>query len=150
MGARTGEVGQLGRGLAFRGSQLTKSYRTGETEVHALRGVDLNVPAGEMVVLLGPSGSGKSTLLNIIGGLDRATSGSLYYGDTDLTGLGEAELTRFRRVHVGFIFQFYNLVPSLTAEENVRLVTDIAENPEYQADNRASAGSLPSYPSRSG
>jgi len=115
--------------LAFAGSGLRKIYKTGETEVHALRGVDLEIPAGETVVLLGPSGSGKSTLLNIVGGLDRATSGSLHYGDTDLIALDETGLTRFRRAHVGFIFQFYNLIPSLTAEENVRLVTDIAENP---------------------
>ena len=115
--------------LAFRAADLCKIYRTGETEVQALRGVDLAIPAGEILVLLGPSGSGKSTLLNIIGGLDRPTSGSLHYRDTDLTGLDDTDLTRFRRKHVGFIFQFYNLIPSLTAEENVRLVTDIAANP---------------------
>ena len=116
-------------GLAFSAAGLCKVYRTGETEVHALRGVDLHIPAGEILVLLGPSGSGKSTLLNIVGGLDRPTSGSLHYGDTELTGLDDAGLTRFRRANVGFIFQFYNLIPSLTAEENVRLVTDIAERP---------------------
>ena len=121
--------GSVGQGLSFRGTDLRKIYRTGETEVHALRGVDLEVAAGQVFVLLGPSGSGKSTLLNIIGGLDRPTSGSLHYGDTELTALGERDLTRFRRTHVGFIFQFYNLIPSLTAEENVRLVTDIAEHP---------------------
>lgn len=114
---------------AFRCSGLAKVYRTGETEVHALRGVDLVIPAGEILVLLGPSGSGKSTLLNIIGGLDRPTSGALLYGDRDLTAMDDAQLTRFRRAEVGFIFQFYNLIPSLTAEENVRLVTDIAERP---------------------
>jgi putative ABC transport system ATP-binding protein len=114
---------------AFVGSGLRKIYQTGETEVHALRGVDLEIRAGEVIVLLGPSGSGKSTLLNIVGGLDRATSGTLHYGETDLTALDEADLTRFRRAHVGFIFQFYNLIPSLTAMENVSLVTDIAENP---------------------
>lgn len=118
-----------GQRLAFRGSDLRKIYRTGETEVQALRGVDLEIASGEMLVLLGPSGSGKSTLLNIIGGLDRPTSGTLHYQDIELTALDEKELTRFRRAHVGFIFQFYNLVPSLTAEENVRLVTDIAEHP---------------------
>ena len=115
--------------LTFSGAGLTKVYRTGETEVHALRGVDLAIPTGETLVLLGPSGSGKSTLLNIVGGLDRPTTGTLHYRDTELTALGDRELTRFRRAHVGFIFQFYNLIPSLTAEENVRLVTDIAENP---------------------
>ena len=114
---------------AFRGSGLSKIYRTGETEVHALRGVDLTIPAGEILVLLGPSGSGKSTLLNIIGGLDRPTEGTLFYRDIELTALDEEGLTRFRRANVGFIFQFYNLIPSLTAEENVRLVTDIAESP---------------------
>jgi putative ABC transport system ATP-binding protein len=115
--------------LAFAGEGLRKVYRTGETEVHALRGVDLEIPAGEFLVLLGPSGSGKSTLLNIVGGLDRPTAGSLRYQGTELTTLDEAELTRFRRAHIGFIFQFYNLIPSLTAEENVRLVTDIADEP---------------------
>lgn len=114
---------------AFRGIGLTKVYQTGESEVHALRGVDISIAAGELVVLLGPSGSGKSTLLNILGGLDRATSGALYFGDDDLAVMNDRELTRYRRAHVGFIFQFYNLIPSLTAEENVRLVTDIAENP---------------------
>ena len=114
---------------AFRCSGLAKIYRTGETEVHALRGVDLVIPAGEILVLLGPSGSGKSTLLNIIGGLDRPSSGTLFYRDRDLTAMDDGELTRFRRADVGFIFQFYNLIPSLTAEENVRLVTDIAEHP---------------------
>ncbi|MEZ5736125.1 MAG: ABC transporter ATP-binding protein [Novosphingobium sp.] len=114
---------------AFRGHDLRKIYQTGETEVHALRGVDLHIPEGEIIVLLGPSGSGKSTLLNIIGALDRPTSGTLHYHDTELTALDEAELTRFRRANVGFIFQFYNLIPSLTAEENVRLVTDIADDP---------------------
>ena len=114
---------------AFVGSDLRKIYQTGETEVHALRGVDLEILAGETIILLGPSGSGKSTLLNIVGGLDRPTSGTLRYGETELTSLDEADLTRFRRAHVGFIFQFYNLIPSLTAEENVRLVTDISDNP---------------------
>ncbi len=115
--------------MNFHGEDLRKIYRTGETEVQALRGVDLEIEAGEVLVLLGPSGSGKSTLLNILGGLDRPTSGLLTCGDLDLTALDDAELTRFRRDRVGFIFQFYNLIPSLTAEENVRLVTDIAENP---------------------
>ena len=128
------------RTIAFRGLSLCKTYRTGETEVHALRGVDLEIFDGEVLVLLGPSGSGKSTLLNIIGGLDRPTSGELFYHGTELTALEEAELTRFRRANIGFIFQFYNLVPSLTAEENVRLVTDIAENPMEAAEALALVG----------
>jgi putative ABC transport system ATP-binding protein len=113
----------------FTATSLTKIYTSGEIQVRALQGVDLEVWAGEMVVLLGPSGSGKSTLLNIIGGLDRATSGRLSFKDTELTELGETELTAYRRRHVGFVFQFYNLVPSLTARENVALVTEIADNP---------------------
>jgi putative ABC transport system ATP-binding protein len=113
--------------LTVRG--LTKIYRTGEVEVHALRGLDLDLYEGELVVMLGPSGSGKSTLLNIIGGLDTATSGTVSFDDHQLTGADESELTRFRRDHVGFVFQFYNLIPSLTAEENVALVTEIAQRP---------------------
>jgi putative ABC transport system ATP-binding protein len=101
----------------------------GEIEVHALRGVDFDLFAGELVVLLGPSGSGKSTLLNILGGLDVPTSGSVVYRDRDLTLAGEAQLTAYRREHVGFVFQFYNLIPSLTARENVALVTEITEHP---------------------
>ncbi|MDH5344227.1 MAG: ABC transporter ATP-binding protein [Gammaproteobacteria bacterium] len=108
---------------------LTKVYRTGEIEVHALRGVDIDFYEGELIVILGPSGSGKSTLLNIIGGLDTPTSGSVRFRDHELTGADESELTRFRRDHVGFVFQFYNLIPSLTAEENVALVTEIAKRP---------------------
>jgi putative ABC transport system ATP-binding protein len=108
---------------------LTKAYTSGEVQVLALRGVDLEVLAGEVVVLLGPSGSGKSTLLNIMGGLDRATGGTLRFRDVELTTLGDRDLTMYRRAHVGFVFQFYNLVPSLTAYENVALVTEIAENP---------------------
>jgi putative ABC transport system ATP-binding protein len=134
--------------LIFRGADLRKVYRTGETEVHALRGVDLAMAQGEVVVLLGPSGSGKSTLLNIVGGLDRATSGTLYYRDLELTALSEAELTRYRRAHIGFIFQFYNLIPSLTAEENVRLVTDIADNPMPAADALALVGLADHYPAQ--
>jgi putative ABC transport system ATP-binding protein len=126
--------------LIFSGTDLRKIYRTGETEVHALRGIDLAIPGGEVLVLLGPSGSGKSTLLNIVGGLDRPTSGTLHYKGTELTALSDAELTRFRRANIGFIFQFYNLIPSLTAEENVRLVTDIAENPMPAADALALVG----------
>ena len=108
---------------------LTKTYTSGEVKVHALRGVDLQVQAGEVVVLLGPSGSGKSTLLNIMGGLDQATSGRLFFKDTELTNLDDRGLTAYRREHVGFVFQFYNLVPSLTAYENVALVTEIADHP---------------------
>ena len=101
----------------------------GEVEVQALRNVDLDLNRGEMFVLLGPSGSGKSTLLNILGGLDVPTSGTVHFFDHDLTAADERELTRFRREHVGFVFQFYNLIPSLTAKENVALVTEIAESP---------------------
>ena len=101
----------------------------GDVEVHALRGVDMELFAGELVVLLGPSGSGKSTLLNILGGLDVPTSGTVRYLDQDLTRWDDRALTQYRRDHVGFVFQFYNLVPSLTAAENVALVTDIARNP---------------------
>ncbi len=108
---------------------VTKTYRMGEVEVHALRGVDLDLYPGEFVVLLGPSGSGKSTLLNILGGLDVPTSGEVLYLDHDLTATSEYELTRYRREHVGFVFQFYNLIPSLTALENTALVTEIADNP---------------------
>ncbi|MEP1330071.1 ABC transporter ATP-binding protein [Pseudophaeobacter sp.] len=115
--------------LAFRTSGLTKVYGTGHSAVHALRGVDLEIPSGDIVVLLGPSGSGKSTLLNIIGGLDRGSSGTVYFRDLCLTEMSDAQLTRYRRDHVGFVFQFYNLMPSLTARENVELVTEIAEDP---------------------
>jgi putative ABC transport system ATP-binding protein len=108
---------------------LTKVYQMGEVEVHALRGVDIDLHAGEFLVLLGASGSGKSTLLNILGGLDTATSGTVTYRGQSLTHADDEELTEYRRAHVGFVFQFYNLIPSLTAEENVRLVADIAENP---------------------
>ena len=113
----------------FRARALTKVYRMGESEVHALRGVDLEIHAGEFIVLLGPSGSGKSTLLNILGGLDTLTSGDVRFLEHQLTGADEAELTRYRREHVGFVFQFYNLIPALTARENVALVTDIALSP---------------------
>lgn len=113
----------------FQARGLTKLYRMGDVEVHALRGVDLDLFAGEFVVLLGPSGSGKSTLLNILGGLDAPTAGTVRYRDHDLTAGGERALTRYRREHVGFVFQFYNLIPSLTARENVALVTEIAADP---------------------
>jgi len=118
----------------FEGRGLRKVYTTGEKEVHALRGVDISIEDGELVVLLGPSGSGKSTLLNLFGGLDRPTSGKLFYRGSDLSHFSDAELTLFRREHVGFIFQAYNLVPSLTAEENVRLVTDICDDHLDPAD----------------
>jgi putative ABC transport system ATP-binding protein len=108
---------------------LTKIYGEGRSAVHALRGVDLEIPKGEIVVLLGPSGSGKSTLLNIIGGLDRATEGDAFFQDENLSAMTDAQLTRYRRDHVGFVFQFYNLMPSLTARENVELVTEIARDP---------------------
>jgi putative ABC transport system ATP-binding protein len=108
---------------------LTKVYRMGEVEVHALRGVDLVLEEREFVVLLGPSGSGKSTLLNILGGLDVPTSGRVFYRGRELTRASESELTRYRRNHVGFVFQFYNLIPSLTARENVALVTEISRDP---------------------
>src|SRR6187200_1054523 len=108
---------------------LTKIYRMGEVTVEALRGIDFDLVPGEFVVLLGPSGSGKSTLLNILGGLDLPTSGEVVYNDQNLTSAGEAALTAYRRTHVGFVFQFYNLIPSLTARENVALVTEIVERP---------------------
>ncbi|MDH4130551.1 MAG: ATP-binding cassette domain-containing protein, partial [Gemmatimonadota bacterium] len=113
----------------FQARGLAKVYRVGEVDVHALREVDLELFAGEFVVLLGPSGSGKSTLLNILGGLDVPTSGSVRFLDHDLTVDDDRARTRFRRDHVGFVFQFYNLIPSLTAQENVALVTDIALRP---------------------
>ncbi|MBK9132109.1 MAG: ABC transporter ATP-binding protein [Gammaproteobacteria bacterium] len=113
----------------FQAHGLTKVYHMGEVEVHALRGIDLDLFSGEFVVLLGPSGSGKSTLLNILGGLDTPTGGRVMYGERELTRYDDAELTAYRREHVGFVFQFYNLIPSLTARENVALVTDIAQNP---------------------
>src|SRR5262245_24621428 len=113
----------------FAARGVTKTYDMGEVQVHALRGVDLSLYSGELVVLLGPSGSGKSTLLNILGGLDRATAGQVMYRDWDITQAKEKELTQYRRKHVGFVFQFYNLIPSLTARENVAAVTEISENP---------------------
>jgi len=114
---------------AYTIKELTKVYGEGPTAVHALRGVDLEIPQGELVVLLGPSGSGKSTFLNIIGGLDRGTEGTVLFQDQELTGMTDAKLTLYRRNHVGFVFQFYNLMPSLTAHENVELVTEIASDP---------------------
>jgi len=113
----------------FTARGITKVYPMGEIDVHALRGVDFDMFPAEFVVLLGPSGSGKSTLLNILGGLDIPTSGHVVYKDHDLTTAGEAALTEYRREHVGFVFQFYNLIPSLTARENVALVTEITDHP---------------------
>ena len=119
---------------------LTKIYRTGDVVVEALRELDFDLRRGELLVLLGASGSGKSTLLNILGGLDTATSGSVHFLEHDLTAMNEKERTQYRRDHVGFVFQFYNLIPSLTARENVALVTDIAENPMRPEDALALVG----------
>jgi putative ABC transport system ATP-binding protein len=119
----------MGAAIVFDVRDLAKVYRMGEVEIHALRQVSLVLFEGHFVVLLGPSGSGKSTLLNILGGLDVPTSGRVLYRDTDLTAADETALTAYRRRHVGFVFQFYNLIPSLTAQENVGLVTEISENP---------------------
>jgi putative ABC transport system ATP-binding protein len=119
-------------GLVARG--LTKIYRTGQVEIQALRGADFELNPGELVVLLGPSGSGKSTLLNILGGLDTPTAGVVWFRDHNLTQASEHDLTIFRREHVGFVFQFYNLIPSLTARENVALVTEIAAKPMRPED----------------
>jgi putative ABC transport system ATP-binding protein len=119
---------------------LTKTYHTGEVTVHALRGADLDLYERELIVMLGPSGSGKSTLLNILGGLDTPSAGELSFRGTDLANASDADLTRYRRDHVGFVFQFYNLIPSLTARENVALVTEIAANPMLPQDALALVG----------
>jgi putative ABC transport system ATP-binding protein len=121
-------------------TDLCKIYRMGEVDVRALDGVDFALHPGELLVLLGASGSGKSTLLNILGGLDVPTSGQVRFQDQDLSGADEEDLTHYRRAHVGFVFQFYNLIPSLTARENVALVTDIAEDPLDPADALAVVG----------
>jgi len=118
----------------FTARGLTKEYQMGEVRVKALRGIDLDIYSNEVVVLLGASGSGKSTLVNIMGGLDTATSGHVTYRDIDLTNASEKELTNFRRLNVGFVFQFYNLIPSLTARENVAIVTEIADDPMTPED----------------
>jgi putative ABC transport system ATP-binding protein len=123
-----------GENVVFRVRGLTKVYHMGEVDVHALRGVDLDLIAGELMVLLGPSGSGKSTLLNILGGLDTASEGTVHYRDHDLTHADERRLTDYRRHHVGFVFQFYNLMPSLTARENVQAVTEIVRDPMTAED----------------
>ncbi len=120
--------------VVFKADDITKVYQTGDVPVHALRGVDLELFEGELTVMLGPSGSGKSTLLNILGGLDTATSGTARFKDLNLTELDERGLTLYRRNHVGFVFQFYNLIPSLTALENVALVTEIADDPMSAED----------------
>lgn len=124
----------------FTAKGLTKTYVSGEVTVHALNDVNLEIAEKEVVVLLGPSGSGKTTLLNIMGGLDRPSGGRLFFRDLDLTDLGDRELTKYRRDHVGFVFQFYNLVPSLTAYENVALVTEVARNPMRAGDALALVG----------
>ena len=133
----------------FETRALTKVYRSGAVEVHALRGIDPVIRSGEMLVLLGPSGSGKSTLLNILGGLDRATSGSVVFRGLDLTAASDSALTQYRRQHVGFVFQFYNLIPSLTARENVALVTEISATPmppEEALDRVGLSGRLDHFP----
>ena len=126
--------------VVFVARELCKTYGRGDTAVHALRNLDLEIRAGEFVVMLGPSGSGKSTLLNILGGLDTPTSGHAAWRDHELTGASEAELTAYRRAHIGFVFQFYNLIPSLTARENVELVAEIATNPMSSEDALAMVG----------
>jgi putative ABC transport system ATP-binding protein len=128
------------KNVVFHAEGLTKTYQMGEVQVHALRGVDLDLYQGELVVLLGPSGSGKSTLLNILGGLDSATSGNVSYLDHNLVMASERELTEYRRYHVGFVFQFYNLIPSLTALENIAVVTEISRNPMKPEDALALVG----------
>ncbi len=135
----------------FAARGLTKVYEMGEVRVDALRGVDLDLYPGELVVLLGPSGSGKSTLLNILGGLDVPTSGEVQYRGTPLTGASEASLTTYRRTHVGFVFQFYNLIPSLTARENVALAADIVDasmSPEEALGLVGLAGRLDHFPAQ--
>jgi putative ABC transport system ATP-binding protein len=143
--ARTGErsPGQrpgVDGGVVFQTHALTKVYRTGAVEVHALRGIDLEIFESEMLVLLGPSGSGKSTLLNILGGLDTPSSGDVLFRGQALTLMNDRALTLYRRNHVGFVFQFYNLIPSLTARENVALITEIANDPMKPEDALALVG----------
>ena len=142
MGAENAKLaaGSRNREVVFAARDLSKTYRMGEVEIHALQGVDLELYAGELVVMLGASGSGKSTLLNILGGLDTATSGSVRYRDQDLTHASDKTLTLFRRDHVGFVFQFYNLIASLTARENVAIVTEISRDPMPPEDALALVG----------
>lgn len=127
-------------GLCFRARAVTKVYGSGPATVQALRGVDLDLPEGELVVVLGASGSGKSTFLNILGGLDTPTSGEVLFRGQDISPADQRQLTEYRRLHVGFVFQFYNLMPSLTARENVALVTEIAEAPLSPEDALAMVG----------
>ena len=127
--AERGESASAASRVVFHARGLVKTYGVGDVQVHALQGVDLDLYDGEFVVILGPSGSGKSTLLNILGGLDAPTGGVVHFRDHDLVAADDRALTRYRREHVGFVFQFYNLIPSLTARENVALVTEIAEHP---------------------
>ena len=138
MASRASPVGEAE--LCYRVRGLTKIYGSGESAVQALRGVDLDVREGEMIVLLGPSGSGKSTLLNILGGLDTATAGTAWFGDLEITACDDDELTEYRRRNVGFVFQFYNLIASLTARENVSLITEISEDPMDPAEALALVG----------
>jgi putative ABC transport system ATP-binding protein len=131
------------RDVVFQARGLAKTYHTGEVEVPALRGIDLDIRRGEFLVLLGASGSGKSTLLNILGGLETASAGTVRYLEHELTAAGDDALTAYRRAHVGFVFQFYNLIPSLTAAENVALVTDIVEHPMPVDEALARVGLAP-------
>lgn len=133
-------AGNAQRRSIYRIEALSKTYGAGPSAVHALRGVDLEVSEGEMLVLLGPSGSGKSTFLNILGGLDRATSGHAHFFDSNLTELDDDGLTEYRRESVGFVFQFYNLIASLTARENVSLITQISKDPMDPAEALALVG----------
>ena len=144
-------VAEAASGVAIHATALVKTYRMGEVEVQALRGVDFDLRTREIVVLLGPSGSGKSTLLNILGGLDVPTSGTLAYAGRDLSHPSEEQLTQYRREHIGFVFQFYNLIPSLTALENVALVADLAAKSMSPDDALALVGLSPRrnhYPSQ--
>jgi putative ABC transport system ATP-binding protein len=131
---------QSGRPIVFRARGVTKVYHMGDVDVRALAGLDLDLVEAEFLVLLGPSGSGKSTLLNILGGLDVPTAGTVQFRDHDLTEADEGALTEYRRDHVGFVFQFYNLIPSLTARENVALVTEIAHEPMQPEEALAIVG----------
>ncbi|TAL27208.1 MAG: ABC transporter ATP-binding protein [Alphaproteobacteria bacterium] len=126
--------GKPAENTAFHVEGLTKVYHSGDVDVHALRGVDLDIRTGEIVILLGPSGGGKSTFLNVLGGLDRPTSGKVSFQGADLTAQNDRELTQYRRSHVGFVFQFYNLIPSLNARENVSLAADIVPDPMPAGD----------------